>query len=76
MVDAYRHSVRCDPVDPILEAIVDELTITLKTAKVLLTRRVEALERELVERLEAQRKVRLLGITEETAENQNDHPRS
>lgn len=76
MADAYRLSVRCDPDDPILGAIVDELTITLKTAKVLLTRRVEALERELVERLEAQRKVRLLGITEETAENQNDHPRS
>lgn len=42
----------------------NEEVIRLKTAKVFLTRKVEQLERELIERLEAQRDLRLLGIEE------------
>lgn len=42
---------------------IDEYTVSLKTAKAFLTRKIEAQE-QLIERVEAQRRVHLLGSDE------------
>lgn len=62
-VTVYKPSVKSGRVDAETTMTIDEHTVSLKTAKALLTRKIEALE-QLLERVEAQRRVHLLGSDE------------
>lgn len=63
-VVAYKPNVKSGQVDAeITTMTIDEYTVSLKTAKAFLTRKIEAQE-QLIERVEAQRRVHLLGSDE------------